>query len=169
MPSVSSNAIGPFPGFYQVAYVTSDFDRALAQFGVTHRVGSFMELRGMHYATGPGREAICDVALAYVGATEIEVIHPISGDVQVYRDYLPRDGTFAVRFHHLSRLFETKEELEQELAGFRLQGRAVPVDGSAPGTARYFYADFRPELGHYVEGIYFEPEARAWLASIPRF
>lgn len=164
-----SNTPGPFVGIYQVAYVTNDFQRALAQFAITHRIGSFMQLKEMHYNTGPAREAICNIGLAYVGATEIEVIEPLSGDVQLYKDYLPSDGKFAVRFHHLSRLFESKAALEQQIAAYRGQGRAIPVDGGSPGMARYFYADFRPELGHYMEGICFEPEAKTWLASIPRF
>jgi len=166
---IPQGASAPFPGLYQVAYVTNDFERALRQFGVTHRIGEFMKLPEMHYNTGPDREAVCNVALAYSGALEIEVIQPLSGDVQFYKDYLPTDGAFTVRFHHLSRLFESKAELEQQVAEYRKAGRALPVDGYSPGTARYFYADFRAEAGHYMEGIYFEPEAQAWLASIPRF
>ena len=166
---MSDPVIGPFPGLYQVAYVTNDFERALAQFGVTHAIGDFARLPATNFNTGPGRNARCDIALAYVGATEIEVIHPISGDVQIYADYLPMDGTFAVRFHHVGRFFDSRDVLERQVAEYRRQGRHVPVDGSAPGSARYFYADFRAELGHYMEGIWYEPAARAWLATIPRF
>ena len=102
-----------------------------------------MKIPEMHYNTGSGREAVCHIALAYVGATEIEVIQPLSGDVQLYRDFLPDDNAFAVRFHHLCRLFDSKEKLELQIAAYRKEGRALPIDASAPGTARYFYADFR--------------------------
>jgi hypothetical protein len=160
----------PYDGLYQVAYVTNDFERALKQFGATHGIAQFMQLPKMRYITGPGREAVCNIALAYVGAIEIEVIEPLEGDVQLYRDYLPKDGTFAVRHHHLSRMFDSREALERQIGTYRAQGRAVPVDGSSGGGAtRYFYADYRAELGHYMEGIHFEPEARAFLASIPRY
>jgi hypothetical protein len=166
---MSTTALAPFPGVYQVAYVTNDFERALKQFGRTHHIGDFLRMTPMHYGTRAGREAICNVALAYAGATEIEIIEPLDGDVQLYRDYLPTDGSFAVRFHHLSRLFNSERDLEQRIADYRRDGRAIPIEGSVPEMARYFYADFRAELGHYMEGIYFQPGARKWLDSIPRF
>jgi hypothetical protein len=166
---MSKATAAPYDGLYQVAYVTNDFARALAQFRQTHGIADFMQLPRMNYATTQGRVAICNIALAYVGAIEIEVIEPLEGDVQFYRDFVPGDGTFAVRFHHLCRLFDSKEALERQVEHHRAEGRAMPVDGAAPGTARYFYADFRAELGHYLEGIYFEPEARSFLASIPRY
>jgi Glyoxalase/Bleomycin resistance protein/Dioxygenase superfamily len=167
---MSKASDAPYDGLYQVAYVTNDFERALKQFGDTHRIAQFMELPRMAYITGPGREAVCNIALAYVGAIEIEVIEPLEGDVQLYRDYLPKDGAFAVRHHHLSRLFDSREALERQIAAYRAQGRAVPIDGSsAGGGARYFYADYRAELGHYMEGIHYEPDARVFLASIPRY
>jgi hypothetical protein len=160
----------PYDGLYQVAYVTNDFQRALKQFGDTHRIAEFMQLPKMTYATGPGRAAVCNIALAYAGAIEIEVIEPLEGDVQLYRDYLPKDGKFAVRHHHLSQLFDSREALERQIEAHKAKGRAVPIEGSAAGGAtQYFYADYRAELGHYMEGIYYAPEARAFLASIPRF
>jgi hypothetical protein len=155
------------PGFYQVAYVTNDFERALQSFRQSHGIHQFARLPAMRYPTGPGREAVCDVALAYVGCTEFEVICPQSGDVDIYRDYLPGSG-FGLRFHHLGRLYHSMAELEQQLERHVQEGRILPINAAAPGSARYFYADHRAELGHYIEHICFEPAARAWLAGIPR-
>lgn len=155
------------PGFYQVAYVTNDFEQALRQFRQTHGIREFARLPAMHYPTGPGREAVCDVALAYVGATEFEVICPLSGDVAIYRDYLPTSG-FGLRFHHLGRLCDSVAELERQIERHVQEGRALPINASSPGSARYCYADYRAELGHYIEYICFEPAAHAWLAGIPR-
>ena len=73
----------PYPGFFQVAYVTRDIDRAQAQFAGTHGIARFLEMRDIRYPTGPGREAHCHVSLAYVGATEIEIIRggtPVSSE-----------------------------------------------------------------------------------------
>jgi hypothetical protein len=81
-----------------------------------------MQLPKMRYGTGPGREAVCNIALAYVGAIEIEVFEPLEGDVQLYRDYLPADGAFAVRHHHLSRLFDNREALERQIAAYSSAG-----------------------------------------------
>jgi hypothetical protein len=154
-------------GFHQVAYVTNDFEQALALCRQTHGIREFARLPGMHYPTGPGREAVCDVALAYVGAVEFEIICPLSGDVGIYRDCLPASA-FALRFHHLGRRYDSVAELEQQIEQYARAGRALPVNAASPGSARYFYADYRAELGHYIEGICFEPQARAWLATIPR-
>lgn len=161
-------ASAPFAGVYQVAYVTTDLNFAMEQFAISHRVKQFLEMRPMRYAIGPGQEAVCDIALAYVGAVELEIIQPLEGDVQVYRDFLPRDGRFAVAFHHIATLFDSADALEERLAAHRSAGVRIPVDGASPGAARYFYADFREQLGHYVESIYFEPAARSFLQSIPR-
>ena len=161
-------AAGPFPGYYQVAYVTTDLDRAMALFGETHSVRRYLEMRGIRYQTVPGREAHCDIALAYLGATEIEIIRPLDGDVGLYREFLPADGGFAVRFHHISRLYDSEADFDRQIASYRNRGMQFPIMGAAPGNSRYFYCDFRAELGHYIEGIVFEPQARAWLATIPR-
>jgi hypothetical protein len=157
----------PVAGFYQVAYVTNDFERALGVCAATLGAREFARLPAMQYQTGPGRTAICNIGLAYVGATEIEVIQPLEGDVKIYSEILPATG-FALRFHHLARWYESCAELETQLAAYRSAGRAVPIDGTSPGSARYFYADFRSEIGHYVEAIWFEPAARQWLMTIPR-
>lgn len=163
------NAAGaPFPGFYQFAYVTTDMERAQSDVRATHGIGGFLDLTDMRYQTGLDREAHCHVALAYAGAMEIELIQPLDGDVAIYRDVLPEAG-YGLRFHHVARLFETDAEFDATFAAYQAQGRSFPILGSAPGTARYFYCDMRADLGHYIEGIVFTPEAREWLASIPRF
>jgi hypothetical protein len=165
--SMSESVVTPIPGFHQVAYVTTDFDRALEVFGEVHRAKRFLELRGMRYPTGPGREAHCNIGLAYVGATELEIIEPLSGDVQIYRDFLAPDA-FAIRFHHLSRFLETQGDFERQLALFERMGKQFPIRGEISEIGSYFYADFRAELGHYVECITFTEKGREWVRSIPR-
>jgi hypothetical protein len=120
--------VTPIPGFHQVAYVTSDFDRALKVFAEVHRAKQFMELRDIRYPTGPGREAHCNIGLAYVGATELEVIEPLGDDVQIYRDFLPAGG-FAIRFHHISRFLETRQDYDQQFAAFQKMGKPIPIIG----------------------------------------
>lgn len=158
----------PLPGYYQVAYVTNDFDRALDQFSLSHGIRTFMEMRDMRYPTGEGRVAVCNIALAYSGSTEIEVINPLDGDVQLYRDFLP-DAQFTVRFHHISKLHDSEASLEAELAKVHGEGRETPINArDSQSGSRYFYGDYRRELGHFLENIYFPPSAEAWLRSIPR-
>ena len=47
----------PYPGFFQVAYVTRDIHRAEAQFAQTHGITRFLQMHDVRYPTGPGREA----------------------------------------------------------------------------------------------------------------
>lgn len=165
---MTRSATGPFPGYYQVGYVTSDFDRALAQFSETHNIRRFLEMRDTRYETGPGREAVCHIGLAYSGSTEIEVIAPLSGDVQLYRDVLPASG-FAVRFHHLPRMFSDDAAFDAQVEQYQHAGRALPILGGGGNVGRYFYADYREKLGHYLEGIVFGPDGRKLLETVPRF
>ncbi|MGE0386349.1 MAG: VOC family protein [Gammaproteobacteria bacterium] len=165
---MTAKATGPFPGFYQFGYVTNDFDRAVAQFARTHGIGSFLQMREMQYETGPGRAAICHLGLAMSGATEIEIIAPLDGDVGIYREILPASG-FALRFHHASRIIADEAAFDAELERHRRDGRPLPIVGGAKGSTRYFYADFRPELGHYVENIVFGPDTQAMMDAMPRY
>ena len=159
----------PYPGFFQVAYVTRDIERAQAQFADTHGIARFMEMRDIRYPTGPGREAHCHVSLAYSGATEIEIIQPIDGDVTVYTGALPDLDGPLVRFHHLCRRFQTRAAFDMELDRLKAKGLTLPISGNAEGIGSYYYCDMRATLGHFVEGIVFEEAAADWLASIPRF
>ena len=157
----------PYPGIFQVAYVTRDMDAAQARFRETHGIGHFLDMRDMRYATRNGRMACSHVALAYSGAVEIELIQPIDGDVEHYRQLLPEGGA-VVRFHHLCRRFANEEALDEQVRIYADQGRHFPILADVEGF-KYFYCDFVAELGHYVEGIFFREQSLEWLASIPRF
>jgi hypothetical protein len=158
----------PSRGISQVAYVTNDFDRAQVLFAETHGITKFFEMRDTCYPTSEGREATCHIGLAYVGGVEIEIIEPLAGDVQLYRDYVPVDG-FGVRFHHICKLYESDEAYDRAVSAYRKRGLRFPINGTMQGT-RFFYVDMRAELGHYVEGVTFSPDTRAaMLAAIPRF
>lgn len=47
----------PFSRAFQMAYVTSDFDRALRLFGERYGIGGFFEIRDGDMEIGPGRRA----------------------------------------------------------------------------------------------------------------
>lgn len=158
----------PYLGFFQVAYVTRDIFAAQAQFAETHGIARFLEMHDIRYPTAPGREAHCHVSLAYAGATEIELIQPIDGDVEIYADGLPDEG-IAVRFHHLCRRFANGADFEGELAALQARNLQLPIRGDVDGIGSYYYCDTRALLGHFVEGIVFDDRAADWLASIPRF
>ena len=101
----------PYKGFLQIAYVTTDFDRALSEFAAQYGVPTWLQLRNLEIETGKDRSCRAHVALAYVGATQLEVIQALGGDDTVYRHGLPEQG-YAVRLNHLAQLIDTEAEFE---------------------------------------------------------
>jgi Glyoxalase/Bleomycin resistance protein/Dioxygenase superfamily len=158
----------PFRNLIQVAYVTNDFGRALTEFGARYAVPKFMELRDLPVETNPGEKAQLHIALAWAGDVQIEIIEPRGGADRIYRDALPQDGSYALRFHHIAQLLDTEAELDALEAQMKKQGVRIAVRGSAPGSAVYFYSDHRDALGHYIEHIYYTPAGRGLFDMIPK-
>jgi catechol 2,3-dioxygenase-like lactoylglutathione lyase family enzyme len=154
-------------GFLQVAYVTTDVEAAIEFFRTRHGVAHWARLCPIEIETLPGRAATLNIALAYVGAVQIELIQPLAGHDLVYREPLPADG-FAIRFHHLAQLIDTEEAYERQRQDVAAQGVRIAVEGQSPGLARYFYSDHRDTLGHYIEHIHYSPTGLAGLAQLPR-
>lgn len=158
----------PEAGLYQLAYATNDFEQALEQCAAIHGVREFVRLPRININLGSGRTAVCSLALAWVGTTQLEVVQPHEGEIAVYAEGLPSAG-FGLKLHHLARLHATREDVEAQIAKYRSEGRALPIDAEEPGWSRYCYADFRRELGHYIEHAWFAPRALEWQAGLPRF
>lgn len=151
--------------FSQMGYVTSDIDEAIgtfAELGVRH----FTRSSEARFEVGHGREAVCDVALANTGGLQIELIHPIEGAVEVYRQILDGNG-FELRFHHQCHWVDNESEFQAIREDLRGAGHPIVIDGAGHGS-RYFYADLRPLIGHHVEYVWFEAGVLEQLqASIP--
>lgn len=159
----------PFRGLTQVAYVTTDIDQTMADFGQHYGVPNWLPMRELTLQTdGETASGQAHVALAWVGATQLELIQPLSGAVDVYRWGLPGQG-YGYRFHHLAQLMETAGEFEAALEIIRRDQLPVVLQGmSTGGLVRYVYTDHRETLGHLFEHIYYAPEARGLFDHIPR-
>jgi Glyoxalase/Bleomycin resistance protein/Dioxygenase superfamily len=144
----------PLDNAVQIAYVTNDIDRATEMFRTVYGVGRWLELAGMS-----GRQTVLIKArtgpieiramIAYVGAVQFELIQPIVDPGRLYTGFLPADGTFAVRFHHLGfnqQSIEAVRSLEQSLK----RNHVIPMATDSE-TMPVFYADARDRLGHYLE------------------
>jgi hypothetical protein len=158
----------PLNNAVQIAYVTNDIDRAREMFRTIYGVERWLDLAGMS-----GRQTVSINArngrieirgmIAYVGAIQFELIQPIVDPERLYTDFLPADGTFAMRFHHLGFNQEGVKDvrvLEESLG----HDHAIPMATDSE-TIPVFYADARTRLGHYLE--YFSLPA-AFDALIPR-
>jgi hypothetical protein len=150
--------------FFQLGYVTNDFDRGMAELKALHSIGSFKEMRELHLPTGPDREWVGHFALAFKQGVQFELITPAGEDGGIYRDLIPDRG-FTLRFHHLGRFVTSLGEYQNLLHDAATRWE-LPINCGAFGGF-YAYADARKDLGHYLE--YFTFPSREFFADVPRY
>lgn len=133
---------------YQTAYVTRDVDAALARFKTQADVRLDSQIHmPIDIRTGAGETATMDCKLAFiwVGATQYELIEPISGWVDMYRDFLPAGDGLA--FHHICQRVADWDDFR---ARVDRQSYPLVMEGEA-GALKFLYLDARADLGHYLE------------------
>ena len=154
--------------YHQIAYVTSDLEQAFEVYARHYGVPKFLELE-----LPPNPDASptsLRVALANVGGLEIELIQPAATE-PVYADVLPKDGSFAIVFHHVC------IRIEGDLAAWELHRKhidesehPVVIEGGRGNDLRYIYTDERSRLGHYLEHVWYSAEMLAQMEDIvPRY
>ena len=124
--------------YFHKGYVTRDLARAME---------SLTSLYGMRWEIlEASSEAMAmKLALGWHDNLEIELIEPLSGQVDFYREMLGPDHT--PRLHHTGILVDDWERLESDIAE-----RGLPVITSGDlGEIKFAYVDMRAALGHYVE------------------
>ena len=153
-----------FRHFLQVGYVTDDIDAAAAYLQSTlgtvecrvHRGSSMGGGRPPSMGGEPGStwvvvdgkpadEWVIDVLLVNAGATNIEVIKPVRGSVDLYRGPLRRD--VPVTMHHLGFRVDDFDEATEVV---HAAGKSWAQYGETGGI-RMGYLDMTAELGHFVE------------------
>jgi len=147
--------------FFQVAYVTSNFDDGVAAARATLGVAGFFSFENATPLSATKR-----VALGYQGDTMIEVIEPRPGAMGIYADAFAQARPLA--FHHHGYLVDPEilPELDKQLVG---RGVNVPVRNVSPaGELNLIYADTRPSLGHYVEIVARTPAILSLFEKVPR-
>jgi Glyoxalase/Bleomycin resistance protein/Dioxygenase superfamily len=140
---------------WQFGYVTTDLERALdmlgTRFGLEHCVTVTTEGSSFSVGEQPA-EWEARFAMGARGGPIVEVIEPVSGAVDVYRRFLPSDGSFAVRFHHVAAFVPTGEEEWERLRGILArEGLGFDYTVVIPGRVRAGYVDTSAELGHLLE------------------
>lgn len=149
----------------QNAYVTTDMYQALALWRDAFDVTSFFVFDN----DAPGMECShpyrLRIALGNVGGTEIELIQPLDGNA-MYSDVLPKDGSFAVRFHHICmRINGPLANFEAHMASIDPTAHPVAYSGGMADLMRFAYTDERATLGHYIEHVWFDDGFYSQMAA----
>jgi len=168
-----------FRNFLQLGYVADDIDAAAAYLESAMGTGKCVK----HYTSslGGGRppasagdprtafvvvdgvladEWLIDVALVNAGPTNLEIIRPMGGAVDLYRDAV-RPGVPAT-LHHVGFVVD---DFDEASAVVEASGRTWKQFGDS-GEVRFGYLDMRAELGHFVEVMELGQPAAQWLAQI---
>ncbi len=135
--------------FKQLAYVTNDFDRAVAELRHIHHMGPFRELRHLHMPTRESLTAEAHFGLAFKAGLQYEVIQPLAGDTSIYSSLLGDTSEFVLRFHHIGHYLSDEKDYQRHLSILNSRWR-LPINVSAFGGC-YAYADARATLGHFIE------------------
>lgn len=132
----------------QLAFVPSDFDAAVKHWTEVMGVGPFFLMEGIHLEgmryRGEPTEAVFDLALAYWGDIQIELIRPRDSHPSIYSgEYADvKDG-----LHHVCILVNDIEHARRVCGE---QGAEIVIEG-ALGDSKVIYVDPGPGPGSLVE------------------
>jgi hypothetical protein len=146
---------------FQVAYVTTDLERACELLRTRYDLGDFEQVGG-EMPTGNGH---MKVALSWAGGIMYELIEASGPDGEFYTRRLPKDG-FAIRHHHLGYLVESRADWDALHQRIAAEHWTVPFRIDTEGYMSAVYID-APELGHYLEYIFPEDAGVAFFENIP--
>jgi hypothetical protein len=149
-------AIGDlFANVWQVCYVTPDLDRGMKELRDVFGIENATEVptEGASF-TKDGEQLQWDVrvAMGARGGMIVELIEPIAGEVDFYRQALPQGDGSVLGFHHLAMLVPLGDETWGEVE--RLLGEndmSFEYTILIPERARLAYVDTTAQLGHWIE------------------
>jgi catechol 2,3-dioxygenase-like lactoylglutathione lyase family enzyme len=154
-----------FKNVFQIAYVTNDLRRAVSDFQTHQGVNQLAIFDDFALEVPGDRQAVINVALGYVGDVQLEIIEPVSGEVDLYRSWLPDE--YALRHHHFCHRLDSIEELEAAQHKYEQDGYPIALEARL-GETRLFYADTTKLLDHYQEYAWISAESDAFMATLPR-
>lgn len=144
----AAGTIAALGDIMQLAFVPEDFDAAVAHWTQVMGVGPFFLIEGIHLDgmkyRGAPTDAVFDLALAYWGDVQIELIRPRDDHPSIYRGEYARVGN---GLHHVCILVD-------DIAAARRvcdeAGAEVVIEG-AFGTSQVIYVDAGGGPGTLVE------------------
>ena len=145
---------------FQMAYATTDIDRACALFEQRYGIKEWRRLEGPLAAGGQIR-----IELGWAGGTMYELVWAEGPGSEVFSAGLPTEG-FAVKHHHLGFYVPTAEAFEAIKAEVAAQGLKILHITDVPGFMQAIIVD-TPELGHYLEYLFPAEAGVAFFEGTP--
>ncbi|MDH4040369.1 MAG: VOC family protein [Gammaproteobacteria bacterium] len=139
---------------FQNAYITRNIEKALQLFRDrcgAENVRSFEVEVDVFTPRGEGK-ATNKLAFIWVNNLQYELIQPVSGHVDVYKDDLPADDS--LKFHHVCARVDDWDDFRGRVEEM---GYPVVLEGGSD-QLKYVYLDARDFLGHYLEYTWMTPE-----------
>jgi hypothetical protein len=146
---------------FQMAYATTDIDRACELFRSQLGIRKFARLEGPLRAGGHIR-----AELAWVGSIMYELISASGPGSELYMDRLPQGQGFALKHHHLGFLLQNRQQWDALIAKATQLGWSIPYRNDNP-LVEVCFVD-APELGHYLEYFLVKPAGFDFFNSVPR-
>src|ERR1019366_4779419 len=146
---------------YQNAYVTRDIGKAVESFRARCGVQDARIFEApVEVQTPAGRGmAVSKLSFIWINNLQYELIQPVSGLVDVYRDALPADDS--LKFHHICMRVDNWQEFRARVMNQRFP---VVLEGGSEHL-RFLYLDARDFVGHYLEYVWMTPERWAQLGG----
>lgn len=134
---------------FQNAYVTRDAATAMEALkaNMDVRLESSIQMPIEVWTPSGGGTMDCKLGFLWVEDLQIELIEPVSGPVDLYRDALPAGDGLA--FHHACMRVDDWADFRA-----RVDRQPLPVvlEGGS-GPLNFLYLDARSTIGHYLEYI----------------
>lgn len=135
----------------QIGYVTTDIEAACRTWAETQGVGPWLLTRGLEFVgtyDGQPTRPKLDVALAYQGNVQVELIQQLDDEPSPYRSYL-RQGCPGI--HHVGVLVtdDIHRRIDQAIA----QGLELRYDVRGNGEMRFAYLTLPQMVPVFVELI----------------
>jgi len=161
--------------FLQIGYVTDDIDAAASYlestFGTIKCVKHFASSLGRgNPGAAPGsfvvvdgvtaEEWLIDVALVNAGGTNLEIIRPVAGAVDLYRGAV-RPGVPAT-VHHLGFRIDDFDAASEVVAASGMTWKQF----GRSGDVRFGYLDATATLGHFIEVMELGPDGAGMFARL---
>ncbi len=145
---------------FQIAYATTDMDRACAIFAAQYGVKEFRRLEGDMAEGGHVR-----MEIGWAGGTMYELLAAHGPGSEIFNTFLPAEG-FAIRLHHLGYFVPTASAWQAVLDEIARSGRKVVRETDVAGFLKARIVE-APELGHYLEYIFPEAGGIAFFEGAP--